>query len=134
MNIQEVQDAGDACATVANNSGVEKSADQNKPGGTDEAPVAADGADQNEITWSSVGQGVESETGERVEVDWEGEEGDGGGAGGRARQRLRAGGKRLQAGQGREADLSVRFLISKVKVSRAIVQLWRMLCVSRRNK
>ena len=46
---------------------------------------------------------------------WDGEEGDGGGAGGRARQRMRASGRRKQAGQWREADLSVRYLLTKVK-------------------
>lgn len=49
---------------------------------------------------------------------WDGEEGDGGGAGGRARQRMRAGGRRKQAGQWREADLSVRYLLTKVESPR----------------
>lgn len=49
------------------------------------------------------------------EAGWQGEGGDdGGGAGAGARQRMRAGGKRTQAGEGREADLSVRYLMAKV--------------------
>ncbi|CAM9464665.1 unnamed protein product, partial [Hapterophycus canaliculatus] len=114
MNIKEIQDVDVACNTTATTSRQEEPADRNQPGGTDDEPVSGGDADQNEDAWSSVGQGVENCTGERVEVAWEGEQGDGGGAGGRARQRMRAGGKRLQAGRGREADLSVRYLISKL--------------------
>lgn len=122
MNIKEIQDADAACAVVANISGNEETSDRNQSGGLGDAPVSTDDADCNEDTLSSVGQGGESDTGEKEEVYWEGEEGDGGGAGGRARQRMRAGGKRLQAGHGREADVSVRYLISKVKATPNIVK------------
>lgn len=70
-----------------------------KRGETDEGGAALEG--MGDVEWEETG--------------WQGGGGDdGGGAGASARQRMRAGGKRTQAGEGREADLSVRYLMAKV--------------------
>lgn len=86
-------------------------------GGSNEkraSPVKEEGEEEEEEDGEvGAGQGVAG-TVEGREGVWDGEEGDGGGAGGRARQRMRAGGIIKQAGQRREADLSVRYLITKV--------------------
>lgn len=88
-------------------------------GGPDEEPAPPDPSDRGSSEeWPPAGSGQDVGLGydalESGNMDFEGEEGDGGGAGGRARQRLKAGGRRMQAGQGREADLSVRYLMTKV--------------------
>lgn len=57
--------------------------------------------------------GAVDERREEAVWDWEDDD-DGGGAGGRARQRMRAGGREREEKSGREADLSVRYLMTKV--------------------
>lgn len=121
MNLSEIQAAG-AAATAGggNTSEHEETADkyhQQQGGGRfDEMPASQGPSNRESEEWLPSGQDLECdrivETGGK---DWEGEEGDGGGAGGRARQRLKSGGRKMRAGQGREPDLSVRYLIAKVR-------------------
>lgn len=109
-----------AAAANAGSTAEDESTTANKnrfqEGGPDETPVAApDSSDHGSSEeWPPAGQDVGYDVLESGDMDFEGEEGDGGGAGGRARQRLKAGGRKMQAGQGREADLSVRYLLAKV--------------------
>lgn len=117
MNLSEIHAA--AAAAAGNTSGYEETANnqhQEQGGGIGETPVSHHAPDRESEERLPAGQGAECDsivkTGDK---EWEGEEGDGGGAGGRARQRLKSGGRRMRAGQGREPDLSVRYLIAKVK-------------------
>lgn len=142
MSLSEIQAAG-AAATAGGDGGDgghtserEETTDKNhtqQGGAFGETPASQDPSDRDSEEWVSDGQGIECdrivETGGK---DWEGEEGDGGGAGGRARQRLKSGGRRVQAGQGREPDLSVRYLIAKVKTLQLVVLFRReQTCTSR---
>lgn len=119
MSLSEIQAAGAAATTGGGITSGHEDADKNysqKGEGLDETPASVDPSDRESEEWPPAGQSVECD---RIVdpggKDWEGEEGDGGGAGGRARQRLKSGGRRMRAGQGREPDLSVRYLIAKVK-------------------
>lgn len=108
--------------------------------GAEEVPAPPNRSDRGSSEeWPPAGSGQGVGFGydvlESGDMDFEGEEGDGGGAGGRARQRLKAGGRRMQAGQGREADLSVRYLLTKVN-SRPYTRLalGKFLCTSATTK
>lgn len=117
MNLSEVQDAAVAAAAAAppESSLREETGSQHDQSGLNGSLVLSDNVGKEDEKRPAVGDRNEFDVTEMVEVDWEGEEGDGGGAGGRARQRMRAGGRRMQAGEGREADLSMIYLLSKVK-------------------
>lgn len=121
MSLSEIHAATAAAATTpaataGNTGGHEEPAFETQQGGSNGPPVSADNSDRRSEAWPLAGhERVEGAHVERGDKDWEGEEGDGAGAGGRARQRLKAGGRRITAGQGREADLSVRYLITKVE-------------------
>ncbi|CAM9380713.1 unnamed protein product, partial [Ectocarpus sp. 12 AP-2014] len=117
MNLSEVQDAAAAAANAAapESSLHEETGNQHDQSGLHGSLDSSDGAGKEDDKRPVVGDSNEFDATEVVEVDWEGEEGDGGGAGGRARQRMRAGGRRMQAGEGREADLSMIYLLSKLR-------------------
>lgn len=118
MNLSEVQDAAAAAASAAapESSLHEETGNQHDQSWLHGSLVSSDGVGKENDKRPAVGDRNEFDATEVVEVDWEGEEGDGGGAGGRARQRMRAGGRRMQAGEGRKADLSMIYLLSKVKI------------------
>lgn len=128
MSLSEIHAANAAAANATTGAGTgtgaespsrhEDAANESHQGRSNEAPFSPNNSERESEGWPFAEQDErESVEGELVErgKDFEGEEGDGGGAGGRARQRLKAGGRRIKAGQGREADLSVRYLITKVK-------------------
>lgn len=116
MSLSEIQAAAAAAATtdVKSMDCGKNTGDQNETV-TVNARVSPDTAERENaggVRGRDVTSGAEAGEAE----GWDAEEGDdGGGAGARARQRMRAGGRRKNAGHEREADLSVRYLMTKVR-------------------